>query len=78
MRKMSAEIYSLPTTPLVDTDLVEQGPRLSLRRGSNILMLELPATNPEAEVTEPRWVVQSHFIDRPRTCLLYTSPSPRD
>ena len=76
MRKMSAEIYSLPTTPLVDTDLVEQGPRLSLRRGSNILMLELPATNPEAEVTEPRWVVQSHFIDRPRTLREFATEEP--
>ena len=76
MKQMSAEIYSLPTTPLVTTDLVEQGPRLSLRRGSNILMLQLPATDPEADVEDPRWVVESHFIDRPHTLREFSTEEP--
>lgn len=76
MKQMSAEIYSLPTTPLVTTDLVEQGPRLSLRRGSNILMLQLPATDPEADVEDPRWVVESHFIDRPHTLREFSTKEP--
>ncbi|MFG6303050.1 hypothetical protein ACGLFO_06200 [Corynebacterium hesseae] len=73
---MSAEIYSLPTTPLVTTDFIEQGPRISLRRGSNILMLQLPATYPEAELTDPRWVVKSHFIDRPHSVREFATEEP--
>ena len=76
MKQMSAEIYSLPTTPLVTTDLTEQGPRISLRRGSNILMLELPATYPEADLSDPRWVVKSHFIDRPHSVREFATEEP--
>ncbi|MDO5032658.1 hypothetical protein [Corynebacterium sp.] len=75
---MSAEIYSLPTTPLIVTEYCEQGPRLALSRETNILSLYLPAVYPESyeELEEPRWLVKSHFIDRPHSIREFDPAEP--
>ena len=71
---MNAEISSIEKTPFIDFDILEQAPHLGLNSDTNILDLVLPTLPEDHDISQPRWAVITHFVDRPDTLGEFAAP----
>ena len=72
---------SLEGIKVIDFSTLLPGPLASLflaETGAEVIKIEKPDVGDEIRLSNPQWGEQSVSFSLLNSCLLYTSPSPRD